>query len=131
MRQTNASRQEFARAQKVIPGGVNSAARAFGPVGGEPPIIERGAGARLFDIDGNEYIDLVMSWGPLIRGHRHPDVLAALQEAAAGGTSFGAPTVRERELAELVCRRMPSVEMVRFVNSGTEATMAAITSRAG
>jgi len=109
-----------------MPGGVNSAARAFGPVGGAPPIIEAGAGSRLRDIDGNEYVDLVMSWGPLIRGHAHPEVVKALAETAARGTSFGATTELETRLARLVTERMPSVELVRFTNSGTEATMAAI-----
>jgi len=105
---------------------VNSAARAFGPVGGNPPIIARGAGSHLWDIDGNEYIDLVMSWGPLIRGHAHPDVIAALEEAARNGTSFGATTEGETVMAQLVCDRVASVDMVRFTNSGTEATMSAI-----
>jgi glutamate-1-semialdehyde 2,1-aminomutase len=86
------SRAAFARAQRVIPGGVSSAARAFGPVGGDPPVIASGSGARLRDVDGNEYVDLVMSWGPLLRGHAHPDVLAAIAAAAASGTTFGAST---------------------------------------
>jgi len=120
------SKQEFERAQRSLPGGVNSAARAFGPVGGNPPIIASGQGARIRDIDGNEYVDLVMSWGPLLRGHAHRDVVLALQETAARGTSFGATTEPETRLAELVIERMPSVELVRFTNSGTEATMAAI-----
>jgi glutamate-1-semialdehyde 2,1-aminomutase len=120
------SKQEFERAQRSLPGGVNSAARAFGPVGGNPPIIASGQGARIRDIDGNEYVDLVMSWGPLLRGHAHPEVVAALQETAARGTSFGATTESETRLAELVIERMPSVDLVRFTNSGTEATMAAI-----
>ncbi|MGQ0614595.1 MAG: glutamate-1-semialdehyde 2,1-aminomutase [Planctomycetaceae bacterium] len=121
-----ASRRAFARAREVLPGGVNSPARAFGPVGGDPVVIASGRGARLRDLDGNEYIDLVMSWGPLLRGHAHPDVLRALEATAARGTSFGAPTEAETKLAELVVQRVPSVEMVRFVNSGTEATMSAI-----
>jgi glutamate-1-semialdehyde 2,1-aminomutase len=120
------SRQAFARAQEVLPGGVNSAARAFGPVGGNPPIIASGRGAHLTDIDGNTYVDLVMSWGPLIRGHANPDVVAALQETVARGTSFGATTEYESAMGELVVERMPSVEMVRFTNSGTESTMSAI-----
>jgi glutamate-1-semialdehyde 2,1-aminomutase len=120
------SKQEFERAQRSLPGGVNSAARAFGPVGGNPPIIASGKGARIRDIDGNEYVDLVMSWGPLLRGHAHEDVVAAVQETAAKGTSFGATTEIETRLAELVIERMPTVELVRFTNSGTEATMAAI-----
>jgi glutamate-1-semialdehyde 2,1-aminomutase len=105
---------------------VNSPARAFGPVGGEPPVIESGRGARIRDVDGNEYIDLVLSWGPLLRGHAHPEVVAAIAAAAAMGTSFGAPTEAETRLAELVRERIPSIELVRFVNSGTEATMSAI-----
>ncbi|MHC4547430.1 MAG: glutamate-1-semialdehyde 2,1-aminomutase [Planctomycetota bacterium] len=120
------SQEAFARAQRVLVGGVNSAARAFGPVGGDPPVIAAGAGARLRDVDGNDYIDLVMSWGPLLRGHAHPDVVAALHETAARGTSFGATTPLETRLAELVVERMPSVELVRFTNSGTESTMAAV-----
>jgi glutamate-1-semialdehyde 2,1-aminomutase len=120
------SKREFERAQRSLPGGVNSAARAFGPVGGNPPIVASGRGARIRDIDGNEYVDLVMSWGPLLRGHAHPDVVAAVQETAGRGTSFGATTESETRLAELVIERMPSVELVRFTNSGTEATMAAI-----
>jgi glutamate-1-semialdehyde 2,1-aminomutase len=110
----------------VLPGGVNSAARAFGPVGGDPPVLASGAGARRVDVDGNEYVDLVMSWGPLLRGHAHPEVVRALGEAAAKGTSFGATTEHETRLAELVIRRMPALELVRFTNSGTEATMAAV-----
>jgi glutamate-1-semialdehyde 2,1-aminomutase len=120
------SEQAFDRARRVLPGGVNSPARAFEAVGGEPPVIASGSGARIRDVDGNEYIDLVMSWGPLIRGHAHPDVVAAIQRTAQRGTSFGAPTEAETKLAELVVDRIPSVELVRFVNSGTEATMSAI-----
>jgi glutamate-1-semialdehyde 2,1-aminomutase len=120
------SKEAFERAQRVLPGGVNSPARAYGPVGGQPPVIASGEGPRIRDIDGNEYVDLVMSWGPLIRGHAHPEVLAALRAAAACGTSFGAPTEIETELAQLVVERVPSLEMVRFVNSGTEATMSAV-----
>ncbi|MHC4939710.1 MAG: glutamate-1-semialdehyde 2,1-aminomutase [Planctomycetota bacterium] len=126
MRKRDLSRAAFERAQKVLPGGVNSAARAFGPVGGEPPILAKGSGCRVWDIDGNEYRDLVMSWGPLIRGHAHPEVVEALAEATRDGTSFGATTEREAEAGELVCARMPAVDMVRFTNSGTEATMSAI-----
>ena len=124
----NLSRSEalFERAQKTIPGGVNSPVRAFRSVGGTPPFIARGEGARLWDVDGNEYIDYVGSWGPLLLGHRHPAVIRALEEALAIGTSFGAPTEREVELAELICDAVPSIEMVRLVNSGTEATMSAI-----
>lgn len=123
---TDRSRALFAAAQRVIPGGVNSPVRAFRAVGGAPRFIERGAAAHLWDVDGNEYIDYVLSWGPLILGHAHPAVLAAIAEAAARGTSFGAPTARETELAELVCALVPSIERVRFVNSGTEAVMSAI-----
>ncbi len=116
----------FARACRSIPGGVNSPARAFGAVGGEPPIIDRGEGAHLYDIDGNRYIDYVGSWGPHILGHRHPAVMAAIENALAHGTSFGAPTELETELAEMVIDAVPSVQMVRMVNSGTEATMSAL-----
>ena len=120
------SQAHFQRATKTIPGGVNSPARAFGGVGGEPPIIERGDGAYLFDIDGNRYRDFVGSWGPHILGHRHPEVMTAVANALERGTSFGAPTELETELAELVVELVPSVEKVRMVNSGTEATMSAI-----
>ena len=120
------SRAHFQRALKSIPGGVNSPARAFGGVGGEPLIIDRGQGAFLFDIDGNRLIDYVGSWGPHILGHRHESVIAAVTEALKRGTSFGAPTELETELAEMVVEIVPSVEKVRMVNSGTEATMSAI-----
>lgn len=120
------SHQAFARAQQLIPGGVNSPARAFGAVGGEPLFIERGAGAYLYDLDGNRYIDYIGSWGPMILGHAHPAVIEAVCEAAHRGTSFGAPTEAESELAELIIAAVPSVEMVRLVSSGTEATMSAI-----
>ena len=120
------SRRLHARAQQFIPGGVNSPVRAFGSVGGEPPIITRGAGARLWDADGNEYIDYVGSWGPLILGHAHPEVVSAIEAAAAHGTSFGASTPTEADLAELIVQAMPAIEMVRFVSSGTEAVMSAI-----
>jgi glutamate-1-semialdehyde 2,1-aminomutase len=116
----------FDRAQRSIPGGVNSPARAFRAVGGDPVFIERGDGSRLYDVDGNSYIDYVGSWGPLLLGHRHPAVMKALTEALEGGTSFGAPTEREAEIAELIRKLVPSIEMVRLVNSGTEATMSAI-----
>jgi glutamate-1-semialdehyde 2,1-aminomutase len=109
-----------------MPGGVNSPARAFGAVGGEPAFIERAEGAYLWDVDGNRYVDYVGSWGPMILGHAYPPVVAALQEAIARGTSFGAPTAAENELAELIVTAVPSVEQVRLVNSGTEATMSAI-----
>lgn len=120
------SHQEFARAQNVIPGGVNSPARAFGGVGGEPVFIARGDRQYLYDIDGNRYLDYVGSWGPHILGHRHPRVIAALQQALETGTSFGAPTEIESVLAEMIVQAVPSIEKVRMVNSGTEATMSAI-----
>lgn len=120
------SQAQFLRAQRSIPGGVNSPARAFGAVGGNPLIIDRGEGAYLFDVDGNRLVDYVGSWGPLILGHRHPAVMAAVEAALAKGTSYGAPTVLETELAEAVIEAVPSVEKVRMVNSGTEATMSAI-----
>ncbi len=109
-----------------MPGGVNSPARAFGGVGGEPIFFERGAGAHLFDLDGNRYLDYIGSWGPMILGHAHPAVVAAIHDAAGRGTSFGAPTEAESELAEMIVAAVPSVEKVRLVNSGTEATMSAL-----
>jgi glutamate-1-semialdehyde 2,1-aminomutase len=120
------SQAAYQRACQVIPGGVNSPARAFGGVGGQPIFIARGEGAHLLDIDGNRYLDYVGSWGPLILGHCHPRVVAAVEEAMRQGASFGAPTERETELAELIRQAMPSVEMVRMVSSGTEASMSAI-----
>ena len=120
------SHEAFARANRVIPGGVNSPARAFGAVGGEPPFIERAEGAYLHDIDGHTYIDYIGSWGPMILGHANPRVNAAIAKALALGTSFGAPTVREAEIAEVVAEAVPSVEKVRFVSSGTEAAMSAV-----
>ncbi|WP_437202421.1 glutamate-1-semialdehyde 2,1-aminomutase [Planctomicrobium sp. SH664] len=120
------SREQFARAQQLIPGGVNSPARAFGGVGGTPVFIARGDQQYLYDVDGNRYIDYVGSWGPHILGHRHPTVIAALQAALEFGTSFGAPTEQESVLAELIIDAVPSIEKVRMVNSGTEATMSAI-----
>jgi glutamate-1-semialdehyde 2,1-aminomutase len=120
------SGRAFARAQRVIPGGVNSPARAFRAVGGEPPFIARGEGAYLHDIDGQTYIDYIGSWGPMILGHAHPDVRRAVTTALDQGSSFGAPTMREVEIAELVVAAVPSIEKVRFVSSGTEATMSAI-----
>ena len=120
------SKALFDAAQQVIPGGVNSPARAFGPVGGDPLFIVKGEGARIVDTDGASYIDFVGSWGPLILGHAHPEIVAAVNEAAAEGTSFGAPTEIEVKMAQLVTEIVPSVEMVRMVNSGTEATMSAI-----
>lgn len=124
---TDKSAELFARAQQVIPGGVNSPVRAFRGVGGIPRFIDHGEGSRIFDVDGNSYIDYVGSWGPLLLGHRHPAVMRALNEIIAGvGTSFGAPTEREIELCEAIRSAMPSMEMVRLVNSGTEATMSAL-----
>nr|WP_233579070.1 glutamate-1-semialdehyde 2,1-aminomutase [Tautonia sociabilis] len=120
------SHAEFVRAGKVIPGGVNSPARAFGAVGGEPPFLDRAEGAYLYDIDGHQYIDYIGSWGPMILGHCRPEVNAAVAEALAKSPSFGAPTVREAEIAEEVAAAVPSIEMVRFVSSGTEAAMSAV-----
>jgi glutamate-1-semialdehyde 2,1-aminomutase len=120
------SRREFRRAKRLIPGGVNSPVRAFGSVGGIPRFIDSAKGARVRDIDGNEYIDYVGSWGPMILGHAHPKVLAAVREAMKAGTSFGAPTTRESDLAEAIRRALPSVQKVRMVSSGTEATMSAL-----
>ncbi len=120
------SQVQFQRALKSIPGGVNSPARAFGAVGGEPLFIHRADGAYLWDLDGNKLIDFVGSWGPHILGHRHPAVLAAIEDALTRGTSFGAPTELESELAELVIAAVPSIQKVRMVSSGTEATMSAI-----
>ncbi len=122
----NQSSSLFARARKAIPGGVNSPARAFRAVGREPVFIARGQGCRVWDVDGNEYIDYLGSWGPLLLGHCHPDVLVALRDVLERGTSFGAPTEAEVELAELIEEVVPSIEMVRLVNSGTEATMSAL-----
>ncbi len=120
------SRAAFARAVRAIPGGVNSPARAFGAVGGEPIFIERAAGAYLHDIDGRRYIDYIGSWGPMILGHAHPRVNAAVADALTRGTSFGAPTTLEIEIAETTARAVPSVEKVRFTSSGTEAVMSAV-----
>jgi glutamate-1-semialdehyde 2,1-aminomutase len=120
------SEELFHRAQQVMPGGVNSPVRAFRAVGGKPVFIERGVGAHIWDVDGKEYIDYVGSWGPLIFGHRPPEVLQALTDILDIGTSFGAPTEREVEFAELITRIVPSVQKVRLVNSGTEATLSAI-----
>jgi len=122
----NRSRQLLEQAKQVIPGGVNSPVRAFRAVGGEPPFIARGSGPYLWDVDGNRYIDYVLSWGPLILGHAPEAVVQALGAAAARGTSYGAPTELEIELAQMVVDMVPGVEMVRFVNSGTEATMSAL-----
>ena len=116
----------FERAQKHIPGGVNSPVRAFRSVGGTPCFFASGQGSRVTDVDGKSYIDYVGSWGPLILGHAHPDVVAAVQQAAVKGLSFGAPTEMEVEMADLLCKLLPSLDMVRLVSSGTEATMSAI-----
>jgi len=116
----------FERARGLIPAGVNSPVRAFGAVGGTPPFLERASGAHLWDADGRRYIDYVGSWGPMLVGHTHPAVVEAVQAAAAKALSFGAPTEAEVELAEVICRLVPSIEMVRLVSSGTEATMTAI-----
>lgn len=120
------SKAAFSEAINLMPGGVNSPVRAFKSVNADPVFIDSGEGAIIRDIDGNEYIDYVLSWGPLILGHSHPEVVKAIQEQAAKGSSFGAPTLLENQLASLVIERVPSVEMVRFVSSGTEATMAAL-----
>ncbi|MEM7165931.1 MAG: glutamate-1-semialdehyde 2,1-aminomutase [Planctomycetota bacterium] len=123
---TTTNAELFARAQRTIPGGVNSPVRAFGPVGGTPRFIVSGQGCRVVDAEGNSYIDYLGSWGPLILGHRPPVVEAAVAAALTQGTSFGAPTEREIELAELICEMLPHAEMARLVSSGTEATMTAI-----
>ncbi len=123
---TSESERLFARAQELIPGGVNSPVRAFRAVGGAPRFIARGQGAYLWDVDGNRYIDYVLSWGPLALGHAHLAVVEALSAAITHGTSYGAPTEVESQLAELVIATVPSIEMIRFVNSGTEATMSAL-----
>lgn len=122
----NQSISLFREAQNIFPGGVNSPVRAFRAVGGQPVFIERGEGAYLFDVDGNRYIDYVLSWGPLITGHAHPEVVKAIQDAAARGTSYGAPSALENELAKKIMDFMPGMERMRFVNSGTEATMSAL-----
>jgi glutamate-1-semialdehyde 2,1-aminomutase len=116
----------YQQAQKLLPGGVDSPVRAFRAVGGQPLFIERGEGPYLIDVDGNRFVDYVLSWGPLIVGHAHPQVVASIQQIAAQGTSFGAPSPLEVELAQLIMEFMPNIEMIRFVNSGTEATMAAL-----
>lgn len=125
-RSTHLSRKLQQRAERVIPGGVDSPVRAFRSVGGEPPFIVRGKGSHLWDADGNEYIDYIGSWGPMILGHAHPEVVKAIQNAAVNSASFGASTPSEIELAELVIEAFPSIEKLRFVSSGTEATMSAI-----
>ena len=123
---TSRSEELYKEAQRYLPGGVDSPVRAFRAVGGTPPFIARGSGSKIYDVDGREYIDYVGSWGPLILGHAHPQVIAAVQDAAQRGTSFGAPTELETRLAKLVTAAMPSIEMLRFVSSGTEACMSAI-----
>jgi glutamate-1-semialdehyde 2,1-aminomutase len=120
------STELYARALQRLPGGVNSPVRAMRSIGRDPVFVERGSGAELFDVDGNRYVDYVCSWGPLIHGHAHPEVVSAVVAAAKAGTSFGAPTPGELDLADEVARRMPSVEMVRMTSSGTEATMSAL-----
>ncbi len=124
--QQTRSLKAFERASRLMPGGVNSPARAFGAVGGKPLFIEHAQGAYLFDLDGNRLIDYIGSWGPMILGHARPEVIEAIQRAAAKGTSYGAPTEAESELAELIVEAVPSVDKLRLVNSGTEATMSAI-----
>lgn len=126
MRSYENSKKAFAEAIDLMPGGVNSPVRAFKSVNMDPIFVEKGKGAIVTDIDGNEYIDYILSWGPLILGHAHDEVVAAIAEQAAKGASFGAPTLSENKLAKLVMDRMPSVEMIRFVSSGTEATMSAL-----
>jgi glutamate-1-semialdehyde 2,1-aminomutase len=123
---TTQSEEIFAAAQKLMPGGVNSPVRAFKSVGGQPIVFDRVKGAYIWDVDGNQYIDYVGSWGPAICGHAHPEVIAALHDALEKGTSFGAPSALENVLASMVIDAVPSIEMVRFVNSGTEACMAII-----
>lgn len=120
------STELFAEAQRLLPGGVDSPVRAFRAVGGQPLFIDRGEGAYLIDVDGNRFVDYVLSWGPLILGHAHPRIVKAISEAAARGTSYGAPSPLEVELAKLIMQFMPNIEMIRFVNSGTEATMTAL-----
>ncbi|MFC2059779.1 glutamate-1-semialdehyde 2,1-aminomutase [Chloroflexota bacterium] len=120
------SNRLFKEAQQYLPGGVDSPVRAFKAVGGTPPFMVRGQGSKIYDADNNEYVDYVCSWGPLILGHSHPQVVDSLKHAAEKGTSFGAPTELETTLAKMICSAIPSIEMIRFVNSGTEATMSAL-----
>src|SRR5579884_3266091 len=126
MIQRTKSEALFAEALRYIPGGVNSPVRAFRAVGGQPFFVDRAQGAHVFDVDGNEYVDYVGTWGPAILGHAHPKVIQAVQQAAASGTSFGIPNPLEVEMAKLICAVVPSVEKVRMCSSGTEATMSAI-----
>src|SRR5256886_2766913 len=123
---TAKSQKEFARAKGLFPGGVNSPVRAFRAVGGEPLFIARGEGAHLVDVDGNHLVDYVLSWGPLLAGHTHPEIVRAVADAAAHGTSFGAPSPRESDLAERLRALVPSMKRMRFVSSGTEATSASL-----
>ena len=123
---TNRNEELFQRAQQRIPAGVNSPVRAFRAVGGAPPFFERASGAHLWDAEGRRYIDYVGSWGPMVAGHTHPAVVEAVQAAASRALSFGAPTEAEVELAETLCRLVPSMDLVRLVSSGTEATMSAL-----
>ena len=120
------NKEAFGEAKKYIPGGVDSPVRAFGSVGGEPFIVERGEGAYLIDVEGKRYLDFIQSWGPLIFGHCDADIEHAVIETAKKGLSFGAPTMHESDLARLICETHPHVEKIRFVSSGTEATMSAI-----
>ncbi len=126
MKQYTQSIAAFQEAQKHIPGGVNSPVRSFRSVDGDPLFIASAKGAKVFDIDGHEYIDYVGSWGPMILGHAHPDVIMAIQKTAAKGTSFGAPTLLETEMALQIKKMVPSIDSIRMVNSGTEATMSAL-----
>ncbi|MCB0978257.1 MAG: aminotransferase class III-fold pyridoxal phosphate-dependent enzyme, partial [Acidimicrobiales bacterium] len=125
-RPLNTNQELFRRAEEVIPGGVNSPVRAFRSVGGTPYFVARGEGARVWDVEGNEYLDLVQSYGAIIAGHAHPHIVEAVRSAAGEGTSYGAPTEREVLLAEAISDRVPSCEKVRMVSSGTEATMSAV-----
>jgi len=131
MRSNLISEDLYSKAVQLIPGGVNSPVRAFRSVGLSPRFIKAGHGCRIIDEDGNEFIDYVCSWGPLILGHAHPEVLEAITATMKDGTSFGAPTRREVEMAELIAELVPSIEMVRLVSSGTEATMSAIRAARG
>ena len=125
MRSYEKSKAAFLEAQQLMPGGVNSPVRAFKSVDMDPIFMERGKGATIYDIDGNKYIDYVLSWGPLIHGHSNDQVVEAVKKVTESGTSFGAPTLIENELAKVVIERVPSIEIVRMVSSGTEATMSA------
>ena len=125
------SKEYFTKAKRIIPGGVNSPVRAFKAVGGNPIFIKSAKGSKIYDVDGNEYIDYVLSWGPMILGHAHPKVTSALKKATDHGTSFGAPTPLEIDLATMIRKAYPSMEVIRMVNSGTEATMSAIRAARG